>query len=273
MSFVLEVFGLIAGLSQFIAVLLFLTLVAYAVIVIVQLAEYVIGQSRAEEKKVQLQSKYNSYYAALEKNNDWSYDFLEGFSVSEEHRHLLDEHKNKKIVRSGFAFEFFMHDLLIDLGFKNVIVTKKEAWGDYGADVICDYGWRKCVFQCKHYPNKNVGIDDALNLLTAKYYYRADAVFLVSASEFSAHAKTLAKKERFNLIGYGTLGKIISGEYNFNKTKGLSFIHRVLAPPSLNRYYLTRPHVNETKREEAIKENHREAYKQALVELAEKKNS
>ncbi|WP_429804374.1 restriction endonuclease [Cytobacillus horneckiae] len=90
----------------------------------------------------------------------------------------------------GFQFEVYLKSLFKELGYKP-IVTKKS--NDFGADLILK-GRNKIVIQAKRYGMKNkVSIGAIQEIFAAKAYYKADEAWVITNSQFTKPAKSLAE--------------------------------------------------------------------------------
>lgn len=90
----------------------------------------------------------------------------------------------------GYQFEVYLKSLFKELGYKPV-VTKKS--NDFGADLILK-GRNKIVIQAKRYGMKNkVSIGAIQEIFAAKAYYKADEAWVITNSQFTKPAKSLAE--------------------------------------------------------------------------------
>lgn len=96
----------------------------------------------------------------------------------------------KKACKTGHDYEYFVAQYLRDRGFRRVSVTK--ASGDYGVDVTAYKNGKKYAVQCKYYTG-NVGVSAVQEVVAGKSLYNCDVAMVVTNSEFTAAAKTLAK--------------------------------------------------------------------------------
>lgn len=107
---------------------------------------------------------------------------------------------NMSIVNamSGYEFEHFVAELLPELGYRNVQVTK--ASGDSGADIVAtssEHG-RVCI-QCKNYAG-NVGFEAVQQIYTARPLYACNTAIVITNSHFTKQAIEKARKLGVRLI-------------------------------------------------------------------------
>ena len=102
----------------------------------------------------------------------------------------------------GLAFENWSAQLLKNLGYRDVSVTKGS--GDYGADIVCYDNGDKAVVQCKRY-QKNVGISPIQEILGARIHYRASKMIVMTNSHFTQAAIKLASESGVALWDRGLL--------------------------------------------------------------------
>lgn len=96
----------------------------------------------------------------------------------------------------GRQFENYLGQLFKAQGYK-VIVT--QATGDYGADLVIDKDGKKIVVQAKRY-SKNVGIKAVQEAYAAIGHYNASEAWVVTNSDYTEAACTLAKSNSVKLI-------------------------------------------------------------------------
>ena len=105
----------------------------------------------------------------------------------------------------GYEFESFCAQLLREIGFSNVSITPSS--GDYGADILAEFGSDKYAIQCKCYEGL-VGTKAVQEIFTGKAYYNCDIAVVITNSYFSKPAISMAKKigvklwDRQKLISY-----------------------------------------------------------------------
>lgn len=90
---------------------------------------------------------------------------------------------------TGFEFEQFAKNLLIDNGFEKVVVTKSS--NDYGADLTAVKDSVKYAIQCKKYSNP-VGINAIQEILGSKALYNCHVAVVLTNNTFTPNAKKLA---------------------------------------------------------------------------------
>lgn len=103
---------------------------------------------------------------------------------------------NANYLLSGVDFEKCIANLLKMNGFRNVKLTPYS--GDYGVDIIANYGDRKYVFQCKWY-SKNLGLKPIQEIFAGRMYYNADVAVVITNVYFSKNAQELAQKTNVQL--------------------------------------------------------------------------
>ena len=98
---------------------------------------------------------------------------------------------NANYLLSGVDFEKCIANLLKMNSFRNVKLTPYS--GDYGVDIIANYGDRKYVFLCKWY-SKNLGLKPIQEIFAGRMYYGADVAVVITNVFFSKNAQELAQK-------------------------------------------------------------------------------
>lgn len=141
-------------------IILPIILIIIAIKSILQIINYVIGDSR----------------------NKVSYNLI--LSTDEK------EQMSKIDEMDGKEFEKFMTAILIKNGFTNVYTTK--ASGDYGADILGEYNGFKYAFQCKRFDSK-VGARPIGEVLRGMNYYECDKGVVITNNYFTRQAYTEAK--------------------------------------------------------------------------------
>jgi len=110
-------------------------------------------------------------------------------------RELKNSEKLQKM--DPYEFEKYVAEIYRRQNYKNVQVTVKS--GDYGADILAtDPSGRKVCIQCKRYQNK-VGVEAVQQINSARGYYRCQRAIVVSTSDFTKQAKSLAEKNGVEL--------------------------------------------------------------------------
>ena len=105
---------------------------------------------------------------------------------------IHSEFFSKNIDRmTGIEFEHYCGQLLILLGYKQVLFTKVN--GDHGADIIANRGDFKYAIQCKCYKS-NVGVDAVREALSAQKYYQTDYAVVMTNSFFTRQAKSESER-------------------------------------------------------------------------------
>jgi restriction system protein len=127
------------------------------------------------------------------------------------YRRMLHDDKLKKSGISeidkmdGRQFEHYLGHLFKGHGYA-VNVTK--ASGDYGADLIISKDGKKIVVQAKRY-SKNVGLKAVQEAQTSIAHYSASEAWVVSNSDYTAAAYSLAKSNNVRLITRNELIEMI----------------------------------------------------------------
>lgn len=108
---------------------------------------------------------------------------------------------------TGLEFESFVGDLLKNLGYSGVKVTKSS--GDQGVDVIASKNGTKYAIQCKNYssPLNNKPIQE---VTTGKAIYGCDVGVVLTNSTFNKNAVEAAKATGTLLWDRRTLQKMLS---------------------------------------------------------------
>lgn len=101
----------------------------------------------------------------------------------------------------GIEFEQKCIAKLRELGFENVSGTPIT---DYGADIIAYRQGVKYIFQCKYVKTKQGG-NAVQEIMSAKFFYKADKCAVISHSGFTPQAYNLAKPNLVSLINEETL--------------------------------------------------------------------
>lgn len=98
---------------------------------------------------------------------------------------------------TGIQFEEFVKDLLKKCGYKNVETTK--ASGDEGVDIIAYKSGKKIAIQCKRYTGK-ISNSAIQQVYSGKTFYDCQEAYVITNSQFTENAVTLAKKLKVKLI-------------------------------------------------------------------------
>jgi restriction system protein len=106
---------------------------------------------------------------------------------------------------SGRQFEHYLGHLFKGHGYA-VIVTK--ASGDYGADLVISKDGKKIVVQAKRY-SKNVGIKAVQEAQASMAHYGASESWVISNSDYTVAAYSLAKSNNVRLITRNELIEMI----------------------------------------------------------------
>lgn len=122
--------------------------------------------------------------------------------------------KNKRIriaqanidLMDGHEFEYFCGNLLVQMGYYNVEVTKGS--GDQGVDVIAYKDGCKYAFQCKRFSG-NVGNRAVQEVIAGKKFYNCDYGVVITNRYFTNSAIELASKTGIILFDRDDVFKII----------------------------------------------------------------
>ncbi|QGR00087.1 hypothetical protein EHS13_13850 [Paenibacillus psychroresistens] len=127
------------------------------------------------------------------------------------YRRMLQE---EKLMKSGIAdidkmdgreFEHYLGHLFKGHGY-SVQVT--QAAGDFGADLVISKDGKKIVVQAKRY-SKNVGLKAVQEAHSSMSYYGASEAWVVSNSDYTTAAYSLAKSNNVRLITRNELIEMI----------------------------------------------------------------
>jgi restriction system protein len=105
----------------------------------------------------------------------------------------------------GRQFENYLGHLFRMHGY-NAEVTQSS--GDYGADLVITKGGRRIVVQAKRYKN-NVGLKAVQEIYAAMNHYKATEAWVVTNSDYTEQAYTLAKSNGVKLINRNQLIEMI----------------------------------------------------------------
>ena len=103
-------------------------------------------------------------------------------------------------------FEEYTQELLIRLGYENVILTPYV--NDKGIDLFCEKDGKKIAVQCKKYKDK-VGSPEIISFIGAMVNARADAGIFITTGTFTFEAEAIAAKNPIILINKVKLAKIV----------------------------------------------------------------
>lgn len=111
----------------------------------------------------------------------------------------------EKIDRlDGIEFEYYISNLLKEIGFLNVEVSK--ASNDYGVDIVASKDNYKYAFQCKRY-STSVNNTAVQEVVAGMNYYNCNKAVVVTNNYFTQNAIELA---RFNNVELWDRDKLIS---------------------------------------------------------------
>lgn len=155
-----------------------------------------------------LNSEISFVYSQREKglellNNEW-FTIDEINTKVEAALGLLDDFESM----SDRNFEFFIADLLKEIGYQNVKVTPQTA--DYGVDVIAKMNGEMVAVQCKKFNiNNHVSNVDIQKLLGSMLHYHATHAIFVTTSYYTKNAQEQAKSGSIELWDRDTLKNLI----------------------------------------------------------------
>lgn len=112
-------------------------------------------------------------------------------------------------VGGALEYERWCSDILSSNGWKCRIT---QATGDQGADIVADKYGIKIVVQCKFY-NSPVGNKAVQEVAASRAFYEADYAAVVTNSEYTNSAKSLAASNGVILVHHSELGDIWSKIY------------------------------------------------------------
>ncbi|WP_164745600.1 restriction endonuclease [Neobacillus mesonae] len=98
---------------------------------------------------------------------------------------------------TGIQFEEFVKNLLQKSGYTNVETTK--ASGDEGLDIIAYRNGKKIAIKCKRYTSK-ISNSAVQQVYSGKTFYDCQEAYVITNSQFTENAVTLAKKLKVKLI-------------------------------------------------------------------------
>lgn len=102
-------------------------------------------------------------------------------------------------IKNGMQFEEYCANNLMNIGFTNVRTT--QVTGDFGVDILADYGNLLYAFQCKFYSNP-VGVQAVQEIVAGKHHYSASVGCVITNSEFTKQAVQLAETNGIHLYDY-----------------------------------------------------------------------
>ncbi len=106
----------------------------------------------------------------------------------------------------GHDFEYACAELLRHTGWRDIEVTQSA--GDYGIDILARKGTTKYAIQCKRWKN-NVGVKALQEVALGCEYYHCDMAAVMTNSNFTKQAESLAKTTGVRLWGRNHLIKLI----------------------------------------------------------------
>lgn len=106
---------------------------------------------------------------------------------------------------TGIEFEQFLATLFERQGYS---VRFTPTSGDFGADLLLEKSGETIAVQAKRYSG-TVGVDAIQQVVAAKAHYKCQQAWVVTTSNFTHNAKSLAKSNRVVLINRHGLGKMM----------------------------------------------------------------
>lgn len=96
---------------------------------------------------------------------------------------------------SGKDFEFYLKYLFERLGYQatRVGTSASDHRGDFGGDVIIEKDGIRTAIQAKCYNNRPVGIDAVREVMGAMQYYKCSKAIVITNSDFTNEAITMAQ--------------------------------------------------------------------------------
>jgi len=113
----------------------------------------------------------------------------------------------------GIAFEEYVGDMLENIGYSNVSITK--ASNDYGVDVLAEKDNIKYAIQCKNYSSP-LGNTCVQEVYSGKNYYNCHVAVVITNTTFTKNAEELAQKDGVLLWDRNILIEMIR-KYAINK--------------------------------------------------------
>lgn len=124
----------------------------------------------------------------------------------------ISNNQNIDDLSTGFEFEQYVANLLKNIGYSDVTITKST--GDYGVDVVATKDLITYAFQCKYY-SQPVGNKAVQEIFTGKNYYHAHIGVIVTNTTFTQAAINQAKSVGVVLWDGNYISKLIQ-EYNID---------------------------------------------------------
>jgi len=127
---------------------------------------------------------------------------------------VVNQKRTERLKNSGIAeidkmdgrrFEIYLSHLFKDHGY---YVQVTQAAGDFGADLVISKDGKKIIIQAKRY-SKNVGIKAVQEAQAAIAHYGANEAWVVSNSDYTEAAYSLAKSNGVRLINREKLIELI----------------------------------------------------------------
>ncbi|MCL9662053.1 restriction endonuclease [Paenibacillus hunanensis] len=116
---------------------------------------------------------------------------------------------------SGTEFEVYLGKMFDRLGYKTKVT---QASGDFGADIILQTADKRIVVQAKRYKG-NVPIEAVQQVFAAAPHYKANSAWVVTNSDYTRAAYTLAKSTNVRLINREQLIELILKSKQSQKSK------------------------------------------------------
>lgn len=174
------------------------------------------------EKQISEQKEYLNVI-----NNDIKSLLIKKSELQEEYNKLRNDYDKLKAEYNGIrkysieyvdglegiAFEEYVGDMLENIGYSNVSITK--ASNDYGVDVLAEKDNIKYAIQCKNYSSP-LGNTCVQEVYSGKNYYNCHVAVVITNTTFTKNAEELAQKDGVLLWDRNILIEMIR-KYAINK--------------------------------------------------------
>lgn len=181
----------------------------------------VVGKMKGNTTSSEVLVDKNGLIEIAEKINSSKKSFLkEEYSALKEKNskqfEKIQMYNNKVDYMTGEDFEIFVAQILKNIGFVNIQLTKGT--GDQGVDVIAERDGIKYAIQCKRYSHP-VGNKAIQEVFAGKTFYHCHVGVVVTNNYFTQSAKELAKENGIVLWDKDFLNKHIKCEQKIEKSE------------------------------------------------------
>ena len=125
----------------------------------------------------------------------------------------------------GYTFEKYCAATLVQAGFTNVRHTKLS--GDFGVDILAEYGSDKYAIQCKRY-SKPVGVKAVQEVIGGAQYYNCNKAMIISNQYLTTQAVEMAQKTNTLFMSIENLVKMANDSLNGRKHEVLNITEEEL---------------------------------------------